>query len=75
MKVRGCKRCEELLQSYLDGELAEPELDEAEGHLDLCGYCRKRYRFERRLRLYFREVVHEPMPDELRARLSDLRGS
>ena len=41
-----CVKCEEMLQPYLDRELTDEEMAEAERHLDLCGYCRRRYRFE-----------------------------
>jgi anti-sigma factor (TIGR02949 family) len=69
-----CARCEELLQSFLDRELNEAERAEAEAHLSLCSYCRKRYRFEEHLRRYVRQaVVAEPMPPELKARLAELR--
>jgi anti-sigma factor (TIGR02949 family) len=65
-----CERCEEVLQPYLDRELTETEVREAEAHLDTCSYCRKRYRFEVELRRYVREVVVEPMAPELKARLA-----
>ena len=68
-----CLKCEELLQPYLDRELTEAELEEAERHLDECGYCRKRYRFEEHLRRYVREVVEEKMDPALKARLAALR--
>jgi anti-sigma factor (TIGR02949 family) len=69
-----CARCEELIQPFLDRELNEVERLEAEAHLSLCSYCRKRYRFEARLRRFVRQaVVAEPMPAELKARLADLR--
>jgi anti-sigma factor (TIGR02949 family) len=67
-----CDRCEEVLQPYLDRELTEDERLEAEAHLEVCGYCRKRYKFEVELRRYVRQVVVEPMPPELKARLADL---
>jgi anti-sigma factor (TIGR02949 family) len=67
-----CERCEEVLQPYLDRELTEDERLEAESHLDVCGYCRKRYKFEVELRRYVRQVVVEPMPPGLKARLADL---
>jgi anti-sigma factor (TIGR02949 family) len=67
-----CERCEEVLQPYLDRELTELERLEAEAHLDTCSYCRKRYRFEVELRRYVRQVVIEPMPPELKARLAYL---
>ena len=37
-----CARCEEVLQPFLDRELTEAEMKEAESHLDECSYCRKR---------------------------------
>lgn len=68
-----CAKCEEVLQPYLDRELTEAERREAESHLDACDYCRKRYRFEISLRRYVRQASVEPMPPELKARLSALR--
>jgi hypothetical protein len=47
-------------------------MKEAEGHLDECEYCGKRYRFEGSLRRYVRQAV-EPMAPELKQRLSELR--
>ncbi len=40
-----CDKCEQLLQGYLDRELSDAEVAEAELHLDGCDYCRRRYRF------------------------------
>jgi mycothiol system anti-sigma-R factor len=68
-----CEKCEEMLQPYLDRELDEPERRAAESHLDQCGYCRKRYRFEEDLRRYVRRACDEPMPAELKAKLASLR--
>jgi anti-sigma factor (TIGR02949 family) len=68
-----CAKCEEVLQPYLDRELTEAERLEAEGHLESCDYCRKRYRFEVSLRRYVRQASVEPMPAELKARLAALR--
>ena len=68
-----CEKCEELLQPYLDRELTDAERVEAEAHLDLCGYCRKRYRFEESLRRYVRQAWSEGMPPELREKLAALR--
>ena len=67
-----CVQCEEMLQPYLDRVLSDEERAEAEEHLNKCSYCAKRYRFEESLRRYVRQAV-EPMPAEMRARLSDLR--
>jgi anti-sigma factor (TIGR02949 family) len=68
-----CAHCEEMMQPYLDHILSEEERIEAEQHLDGCDWCRRRYRFEESLRVYVRQVVTEPMPPELKAKLSALR--
>lgn len=67
--------CEELLELYLDGELDEDEVHEAEGHLDGCGFCRRNYRFERLFRAYMRQAISEPIPPELSSKLAALRSS
>jgi hypothetical protein len=53
--------------------LSDSERAEAEAHLDLCSYCRKRYRFEEHLRQFVRQAVVEPMPVELKQKLAELR--
>ena len=54
--------------------LTERGAAEAEAHLDDCTYCRKRYRFEEKLRVFVRQAaVDEPMPPELKQRLAALR--
>jgi anti-sigma factor (TIGR02949 family) len=69
-----CEKCEELLQGYLDRDLTSAEVAVAEGHLDGCDYCRRRYRFEERLRRYIRLSATERMPAGLLAKLAELRG-
>jgi anti-sigma factor (TIGR02949 family) len=68
-----CAKCEEVLQPYLDRALTEDERREAESHLESCGYCRKRYRFEESLRTYVRQAWNEPMPADLKQKLAALR--
>jgi anti-sigma factor (TIGR02949 family) len=68
-----CEKCEEVLQPFLDRELSDAEHAEAEAHLDECSYCRKRYRFEERLRMYVRHAFAEEMSPDLKAKLSALR--
>jgi predicted anti-sigma-YlaC factor YlaD len=68
-----CEKCEELLQGYLDRDLAPEEVVVAEGHLDGCDYCRRRYRFEERLRRYIRLSASERMPAGLLQKLTELR--
>jgi mycothiol system anti-sigma-R factor len=68
-----CARCEEVMQPYLDGALSDAAIAEAQGHLDRCFYCAKRYRFEQHLRRFVRQAAAEQMPPELKERLSALR--
>ena len=73
-KDADCEKCEELLQGYLDRDLTFEEVRVAEGHLDACDYCRRRYRFEETLRRYIKVTASERMPAGLLAKLSELRG-
>jgi anti-sigma factor (TIGR02949 family) len=68
-----CDQCEELLQPYLDKQLSDDERAQAEAHLELCSYCRKRYVFEERLRMFVRQAAGEEMPPHLKQKLADLR--
>ncbi len=68
-----CEKCEEVMQPYLDRALDEAERAEAEAHLEGCGYCRKRYRFEENLRQFVRKACAEPMTPELKQKLASLR--
>ncbi len=69
-----CERCEEMMQPYLDRELDEAQVREAEAHLEGCSYCRRRYTFEVSLRRYVRTAAAEKrMAPELKERLSALR--
>jgi len=70
-----CRGCEELLELYLDGELAEEGVREAEEHLDACGFCRRYYRYERLFRAYMRQAISEPIPPELSSKLAALRSN
>jgi anti-sigma factor (TIGR02949 family) len=70
-----CDKCEELLQGYLDRELSDAEVIQAESHLDTCDYCRRRYRFEVNLRMYVRTTAAERMPPGLMERLAQLRSA
>jgi Putative zinc-finger len=68
-----CDECEQWMQPYMDRVLTDAERAEAETHLDDCAYCRKRYRFEEHLRQFVHQAVIEPMPLELKQKLSQLR--
>lgn len=68
-----CSWCEEVLQPYLDRQLSERERVEAQSHLDACGYCARRYRFEENLRQFVRQAAVEEMAPELKHKLAALR--
>jgi len=70
-----CDACEELLQGYLDRELTDAEVAEAESHLGACDYCRRRYRFEASLRQYVQTTAVERMPVGLMEKLTQLRSA
>ena len=74
MSNRGCEKCEELLQDFLDRTLTNEEWAVAESHLEGCEYCRRRYRFEESLRRYVKLSAIERMPPGLMAKLEELRG-
>jgi len=75
MSPGDCDKCEQLLQGYLDRELSDMEVAEAEEHLDGCDYCRRRYRFEETLRVYVRTTAVERMPPGLMEKLAQLRAT
>jgi mycothiol system anti-sigma-R factor len=69
----GCDDCEAMMQPYLDRMLSDEQLAEARDHLARCPPCERRYRFEEHLRQFVRVAGEEPMPEQLRQRLSALR--
>jgi anti-sigma factor (TIGR02949 family) len=71
--VDPCDKCEEVLQPFLDRDLNDEERALAEEHLDMCSYCRKRYRFEEALRRFVRQAASEQMTPELKTKLAELR--
>jgi anti-sigma factor (TIGR02949 family) len=73
MSVIPCEHCEQLMQPFLDRVLNDSERAEAEAHLDICAYCRKRYRFEEKLRQFVHQSAVEPMPPQLKKKLAELR--
>jgi anti-sigma factor RsiW len=68
-----CDKCEQMLQPYLDRELTDAERLEAERHLDDCSYCRARYRFEEKLRMFVRQAAVQQMDPQLKQKLASLR--
>jgi mycothiol system anti-sigma-R factor len=73
VEIDPCDMCEEMMQPFLDRALSDSERAEAEVHLEKCGYCARRYRFEESLRQFVRRVCTEQMPPELKEKLAALR--
>ena len=71
----GCGDCEEMMQPYLDGVLSDEQVLEAKVQLEACQGCEKRYHFEVTLRRFVRVAASEPIPPELKQKLSGLRAS
>jgi anti-sigma factor RsiW len=63
-----------MMQPYLDGVLSDEQVRQAKAHLDDCPGCDKRYRFEVTLRHFVRVAASEPIPAELKLKLSGLRA-
>jgi mycothiol system anti-sigma-R factor len=72
-QIDPCEKCEEAMQPYLDRQLSDVELHEAEEHLAACPSCAKRYRFEESLRRFVRKCCEEEMSPELKQKLAALR--
>jgi mycothiol system anti-sigma-R factor len=65
-----CKDCVQRLDQLVDKELSAPEVEEIHGHLDSCGDCTRRYRFQEGLkRLVKVSCSEEVAPAALRERL------
>jgi anti-sigma factor (TIGR02949 family) len=68
-----CLECEQMLQPFLDRVLSVDEEREAKEHLAGCDRCSRRFVFEEKLRMFVRQATADPMPPDLKQRLSDLR--
>lgn len=65
-----CEDCIRRLDQLVDKELSPPEVEEIHVHLDECGDCTKRYRFQAGLkRLVKVSYQDQKAPDSLRERL------
>ena len=65
-----CEDCVRRLDQLVDKELSGPEVEEIHGHLDSCGDCTRRYRFQEGLkRLVKLSCSEETAPAALRERL------
>ena len=65
-----CRECLERLYPFLDRELNQDEQVEVRDHLNRCGRCRTRFRFEGNMLQAVAEVARSTNgPDEARKRI------
>ena len=66
-----CEDCVRRLDQLVDRELSGPEVEEVHIHLDACGDCTRRYRFQEGLKRLIRVSSSEKAPDALRELVRD----
>ncbi len=62
------------LSVYLDGELARPQQAAVRTHLSICGPCQSAQAFQMQVRSTVATKAIDPMPDEVRARITRALG-
>ena len=72
MKQLDCQQAERRLHTFLDRELDEEEMAEVQAHLDDCGECHAKFRFEASFkRLIMERSSAQSAPKGLRERLAE----
>lgn len=69
-----CHDVHRSLSVYLDGELAIPQQTAVAAHLAVCGPCQTAQAFQMQVRSTVAAKALEPMPDEVRARITKALG-
>jgi anti-sigma factor (TIGR02949 family) len=64
-----CHDAVKRLWEYLDGDLAAPDVEALEHHLSFCLRCCGELGFAGELRRMLGSTAHQPVPDDVRARL------
>ena len=62
------------LSVFLDGELALPQAQAVGQHLASCGSCQSAQAFQMQLRTTVATKTFDPMPDDVRARITKALG-
>lgn len=62
------------LSFYLDGELAVPQQTAVASHLAVCGSCQTAQAFQMQLRSTVAAKALDPMPEDVRARITKALG-
>lgn len=69
-----CMDVHRSLSVFLDGELALPQQNAVRSHLAVCGPCQTAQAFQMQLRSTVATKALEPMPEDVRARITKALG-
>lgn len=69
-----CLEVHRSLSIYLDGELALPQQSAVQSHLAMCPPCQTAQAFQMQVRSTVAMKALEPMPDDVRARITKALG-
>lgn len=69
-----CMDVHRSLSVFLDGELALPQAQAVSQHLGSCGSCQGAQAFQMQLRTTVASKALDPMPDDVRARITKALG-
>ena len=69
-----CMDVHRSLSVFLDGELAVPQSQAVSQHLAICGACQSAQAFQMQLRTTVATKALDPMPDDVRARITKALG-
>lgn len=69
-----CVDVHRALPVYLDGELAPLQAAAVQAHIAVCGSCQAAQAFQMQLRTTVAQKAFDPMPDEVRSRITKALG-
>lgn len=69
-----CIEVHRSLEVFIDGELSAPQHRAVTAHLTVCGPCQRVHAFQVQLRSVVATKAIDPMPDEVRARITRALG-
>lgn len=69
-----CLEVHRSLEVFIDGELAAPQHRAVTAHLTVCGPCQRVHAFQVQLRSVVATKAIDPLPDEVRARITRALG-
>lgn len=69
-----CLEIQGSLSFFLDGELTAMQQQAVQNHVDLCPPCQRAQMFQSQLRTVVAEKAIDPMPEDVRARITRALG-